>query len=1278
MALSDAAASGPTFTAPSDAAAVSESLSFSLKVSDPHGVSDTDAVTVTAQNQLPTADAGDDQSVAKGASVTLDGSGSSDPEGGALTYAWRQTGGTTVTLSSATAASPTFTAPSVDGTLTFSLTVTDPQGLTGTDTATVTVENQAPIAVVPDQSVAKGAAVTLDGSGSSDPEGGALTYSWRQTGGTTVTLSSATAASPTFTAPSVDGTLTFSLTVTDPQGLSGMDTGTVTVASRYTLTVNKSPAAGGTVTGVKVGSTTKIIDCGTDCSETVNSGTEVTLTASPAASYIVQAWSGGNCSGDGGTCEVKVNADTTVSVTFGKPILTISPVPTNGHVTGNGINCGAGGRTVCSATLNAGTAVSLSATEGDDHWFKAWTGVDDCSGKTCAFSILANTTVGADFQPYDYIYRLSGNPPAAAPAAPSGGTTEELHVPTDWQRAKLSPTVTQSVWRAQRKRTYDNNGRFSSATAWGEVERIGWMDVDYLYKTVWPLPRPTGGESSETHVPAHWTRTEPTAERGKPVWRIKRERTYNSDGFSSATAWHGSERVGYVDADYVYKKAVSQPAAPSGGESKEAHAPSSPRGWTRTEPDAEQGKPVWRAKRDRTYNSGGFASATAWGNVEKVGYVDWDSVYKKAASKPAAPSGAANLETHTPDGWTRTEPDAEQGKPVWRAWRKRTYNSDGFASAAAWGDVDKPGWVDVDYIYKRAASEPDAPPGGTTRNATHKPSGWTRTIPEPTLTESVWRAERQRTYKSGRIRSATDWSKVKKYCYLSEEKDYVYKKSATKPTTPSGGADNKMYTPSGWSRTVPEPTLTESVWRAERTLTFKHTLKSNGFDYDKKVKPPTTEWTVKNYCYLTQEQDYIYKKSATKPPVPIGGENLETHTPSGWSRTAPEATLTESVWRAERTLTYKHTLKSDGSYSKVFQPPATSWGNVVKYSCLTQAADYIYKKSATKPPVPIGGENSETHTPSGWSRTAPEPTLTESVWRAQRSLTYKCARKSDGTGYDEAFQPPATAWSSVTEYSWAELDYIYKLAATAPSAPSGGTKTENHEPSGWQRKQPAPTATKNVYRAERTEYYENDLFDDKASAWDNVTKIGDKLTVDPGGTNGTYTAIRFRGGDDGDYNTPFYVANVEATASGGTSPYAFRWHQDKDAGTTSSTASSTASSTETFWFVWSGTYTRFVTVTDANKHQKTATITIHCNPSSGVGGASDGDRHRVPVPLGGTLVAIWGHGGPVSASSKNTGVASATGSGDEIRVTGVSAGETDIVVQAGGSEYHVPIQVGGG
>jgi large repetitive protein len=193
------------------------------------------------QQSGPIANAGPNQVVSQGSIVTLNGAGSSAQNGATIvSYSWIQTSGTPVSLNGANTAAPTFTAPTVSTStaLTFSLIVTDSNGaVSAPDSVTITLNpsssNQPPIAIATPQSqiVSRGSLVTLDGTGSFDPSGNSIVfYSWVQTSGITVALSGVNSATPTFTALSINTTLTFNLTVTNSAGIQSIITPQSTVS----------------------------------------------------------------------------------------------------------------------------------------------------------------------------------------------------------------------------------------------------------------------------------------------------------------------------------------------------------------------------------------------------------------------------------------------------------------------------------------------------------------------------------------------------------------------------------------------------------------------------------------------------------------------------------------------------------------------------------------------------------------------------------------------------------------------------------------------------------------------------------------------------------------------------------------------------------------------------------------------------------------------------------------------------------------------------------------
>ncbi len=206
--LSNPSSGQPGFSAPFVSSDVT--LTFELVVHDgiEPSAPDTVNVTIVNSNNPPVADAGNPGTIKEGAIATLDASSSYDPEGQEpLEFSWTQVSGPAVALTpSNSVASPSFVAPlGVGAQLVFEVVVGDGQEWSDPDDVTVTiVENSVPVANAgPDQTRGEFAPVTLDGAGSSDPDGDTLSFVWTQVAGPPVSLSDSSASMPSFVAPLV-------------------------------------------------------------------------------------------------------------------------------------------------------------------------------------------------------------------------------------------------------------------------------------------------------------------------------------------------------------------------------------------------------------------------------------------------------------------------------------------------------------------------------------------------------------------------------------------------------------------------------------------------------------------------------------------------------------------------------------------------------------------------------------------------------------------------------------------------------------------------------------------------------------------------------------------------------------------------------------------------------------------------------------------------------------------------------------------------------------------
>lgn len=183
--------------------------------------------------------------------------------------------------------------------------------------------------------------------------------------------------------PSVAGTYSFGVCVTDLVGNTSCKQASVTVSQGFTLTTATAGTGSGGISANPPG-------------PIYVSGTIVTLTATAASGSIFTGWSGA-CSGTG-TCTVTMNSNQSVTATFNQPTFDLA-VTTAGSGSGtvsqsakaSGTSCG----TNCTAYL-AGTVVTLTATAASGSNFAGWSGA--CAGTgACTVTMTSDQSVTATF-----------------------------------------------------------------------------------------------------------------------------------------------------------------------------------------------------------------------------------------------------------------------------------------------------------------------------------------------------------------------------------------------------------------------------------------------------------------------------------------------------------------------------------------------------------------------------------------------------------------------------------------------------------------------------------------------------------------------------------------------------------------------------------------------------------------------------------------------------------------------------------------------------------------
>ena len=213
-------------------------------------------VSVTVANVGPTAEANGPYSGFTNTAIALNGAGSTDSDGNITSYAWSYTvtsspDGGTCSIANSPSNLPNAATVSCtqDGTYEVKLTVTDDDGATDDDVATLTINNKAPTANAggPYNNKLEGSSVALNGSGT-DTDGTIASYLWTYDVISTdpngdCVITGATLASASIVCDD-DGSFTVTLKVTDDDGATNEQTVALTVVNANPVATINGPYSG--------------------------------------------------------------------------------------------------------------------------------------------------------------------------------------------------------------------------------------------------------------------------------------------------------------------------------------------------------------------------------------------------------------------------------------------------------------------------------------------------------------------------------------------------------------------------------------------------------------------------------------------------------------------------------------------------------------------------------------------------------------------------------------------------------------------------------------------------------------------------------------------------------------------------------------------------------------------------------------------------------------------------------------------------------------------------